>query len=683
MPTLCTQPSHLRPVPVSTFWFGACYYPEHWDEGTRREDAKRMRDAGMNVVRMAEFAAEVLEPAPGQFDFRLFDDVIEELARHGISTILGTPTAAPPRWFTLAHPDAVQVDARGVSLQHGSRQHVSQSHPEVRAYSQRVTRALAEHYAENPHVIGWQTDNEFNCHFSEDHSAAAQTHFQEFLAQKYAGDIHALNRAWGNTFWSLSYGDFSEIPTPREQAPTHANPSHQLDYARFLDWRITRFQREQVEILRAFQPKWFVFHNGCFSKIDYRGEFVRDLDFLGYDSYPFFSWDVRDRGAGHAFNLDRTRAWSGNFIIPEMQSGPGAQSSYFHDTPEPGEIRRMTYTALARGADSLLYFRWRTCRYGAEMYWCGILDHDNIPRRRYEEVARIGRELKKVGPEILGTSVQMDVAIALADYEAMEAHATLPYGVPGLSNSAETLHRWFHEQGYACGCAHPDDVLEGLSLFILPHWEVVNPAWIPNLKAFVERGGTLLIGARSGTRDRNNHVISETPPGVLAELAGVRVSEYSRKNIPDQRPWQLNWEGEHLVAEDWVEILAPDAGTEVLATWTSRHAAGTPAITRKAFGNGQVLYAASGLTASWIQTLGPRLCEQARLQPVLPGCPPGVEVVRRGDPGKTLWFFMNHNDGEVIFKDLPAGDRLVGPENDTLDPNDVMVISASTNKVPD
>ena len=62
--------------------------------------------------------------------------------------------------------------------------------------------------------------------------------------------------------------------------------------------------------------------------------------------------------------------------------GASGQSDYFHDTPERGEMRRMAYTSIARGADSLLFFRWRTARFGAEQYWHGLLEHDGRAGRR-------------------------------------------------------------------------------------------------------------------------------------------------------------------------------------------------------------------------------------------------------------------------------------------------------------
>jgi len=653
-------PSHLRPSAISSFLFGVCYYPEHWDAETRREDAARMAAAGIEVVRMAEFAAEFLEPAPGQFDFRLFDDVIATLADHGIRTILGTPTAAPPRWLSLAHPDALAVDAEGRPQCHGSRQHMSLSHPAMQEYSRRVTRALAEHYAENPRVIGWQTDNEFHCHCSDDHSGAAQSDFQLYLRETYADDIQALNDTWGNRFWALSYADFEEISTPVPGRPTYPNPAHQLDYARFLSVRAARFQREQIQILRAFQPGWFIFHNGCFSRIDYRGDFVRDLDFLGYDSYPLFHNPEKGRDAAHAFNLDRIRAWSGNFLIPEHQSGPGGHAKFLHDNPEPGEIRNMSYRSLAHGADGLLYFRWRTCRFGAEAYWCGILDHDNVPRRRYAEIQRIGREMKTMGPLLMGTSVHMDGAVAFADYDAMEIQATQPFGLPSLSNHAEIIHRWFFDQRHAFGCAHPNDVLDGLKLYILPHWELVRPEWIANLTRFAEEGGTLVLGARCGTRDADNRVLAETPPGPCAPLAGVTVTEYSRKNIAADRPWVLEWDGTSCRAEGWVEILEPAEGTEVLARWTTRHAAGTPAVTRRKLGKGQVLYIGALLTEETLKVIAPKLVALSGLPPAWPGLPEGVECVTRYKPGLALRFVINSTDRAQEVRQPPDGELLVG-----------------------
>ncbi|MBA3685435.1 MAG: beta-galactosidase, partial [Planctomycetes bacterium] len=482
MPTNAPAPlgradlSHRRPANFDRFWFGVCYYPEHWDAATRRDDAARMRDAGITVVRMGEFSWDLFEPKEGDYRFGFYDEVIGHLAEHGISTMLGTPTAAPPRWLSLAHPDIHRVDGKGVRLEHGSRQHACHMSPVFDRHSQAITRAMSSHFRGNRHVVGWQTDNEFHCHFSECHCANCQVAFAHFLERRYDGDIAALNDAWGTAFWAQTYRSFSEVPTPRE-LPTWINPGHRLDYVRFLSDGVTRFQRAQVEILRGTDPKWFVFHNGLFGNLDYRGDFTRDLDVLGFDSYPMFTLDPEYRAAAHAWNLDAARSWSGNFIVPEQQSGPGGQPGYFHDHPEPGELRQMTWRSIARGADALLYFRWRTCRFGAEEYWCGLLDHDNVPRRRYDEVARIGKELRTVGPLLMGTSVRVDCAVAGADLVVTAAEQSFHLGLP--NHDAWTP---LYTAGYAVGFVHPADDLAGLKLYIVPHWAAFDPAWVPALE---------------------------------------------------------------------------------------------------------------------------------------------------------------------------------------------------------
>ncbi len=672
--------SHQRISRLRQFYYGSPYYPEHWDAATRSLDPQRMQAAGWNCVRMAEFAWDRMEPEEGCFDFSLFDQTIQRLGEAGIVTILCTPTATPPAWLTRAHPEILRVDEQMVRMEHGSRQQACTTGALYRQNSRRITAAMADHFAGNPYVVGWQTDNELNCQFSECHCPSCQEGFREFLREKYSGDLDALNQAWGTAFWSQTYRDFNEINTPRTNKPTHRNPGQQLDYMRFVSWAVARFQGEQVALLRAANPAWWITHNGIFRHIDYRGRFTRDLDVLGYDVYPFFSYDPDERPLNQCFNLDYVRSLSGNFIIPEQQSGPGGQAPYFHDTPEPGEMRRMAYTSIARGADSLLFFRWRTARFGSEEYWCGVLDHDNVPRRRYAEAAQLGAELKRVGAEVLGTSVKIDAGVAAGDFDANEAHDTLTMGLPGPRALAFTVWRALFERGYAVGCVHPADDLSGLKVYFLPHLEVFDPAWVPNLKAFVQRGGLLVIGARCATRDLDNQVVPETLPGVLRELAGVTVSEYGRQNNPEKRSLQIEFPDRYVQTTDWYEALEPEGDTEVLFTWQTRHLEGQPAVTLHRVGQGAVVYVGTYLTGPVMAGLWPALQPLCGLQPLLEDAPQGVEGSLRSDGQKQLWFLVN-SSGRACEVIVPSGHDLVSDQpvsgRHELPPNGVLVIKAT------
>lgn len=661
--------SHRRPLNLDRFLFGAPYYPEHWDAATRTKDAERMAAAGFNVVRMGEFAWDRMEPREGRFDFSLYDEVIARLGEKGIKTILCTPTATPPRWLTVKYPEVLRVDENGVAQVHGSRQHACHASETFRRFSRIITQAMANHFRDNPNVIGWQTDNEFNCQFSECHCPSCQRGFALFLQKKY-GTIEELNRRWGTAFWSQSYLRFEHVPTPRAK-PAYTNPAHVLDYYRFLSHTVAEFQHEQVEILRQANPKWFVMHNGIFRHIDYRGEFSRDLDFLGLDSYPFFNYDAGSRPRSHAFQLDTMRSLTGNFIVPEQQSGPGGQGGYFHDNPEPGELRLMTYRSVAHGADSLLYFRWRTCRFGAEEYWCGILDHDNVPRRRYEEVKQVGEELGRVGPALQGTSVRVDVAVATGDFSVEEGHIPLTLGLPSPKSVAEEIHGVFFERGYAVGCIHPEDALTGVKLYFLPHWSLFRPEWVPKLEEYVRKGGVLVIGARTATKDFDNNVVAETPPGCLAGLTGVQVIEYGKINRPEERPKRITIGESSVKAPLWYEVLEPASDAEVIGRWKDRFesvgaggeasagsATGRPAIVGRKLGKGQVIYVGTYLMRGVVEALLPMLKGMSGLEPVCPGAPSGVEVVVRESKEGELWFFLNGSDREVTISAAPLGQNL-------------------------
>lgn len=674
--------SHKRPTNLRRFYYGSPYYPEHWDPEIRAQDPARMADAHWNCVRMAEFAWDLMEPEEGCYNFSLFDETIQRLGEHGISTILCTPTATPPRWLTEKHSDILRVNADGVAMQHGSRQHVCYASETLRGYSRKITQAMADHYRDNPNVIGWQTDNEINCHFPECHCPNCQQAFRQFLREKYQDDISALNQAWGTAFWALTYQNFEQIETPKPNKPTHTNPAAMLDYYRYIAWSVARFQHDQVEILRAVQPQWFVTHNGTFRHVDYRGDFTRDLDFLGYDVYPFFNYSPSTRRFSQAFNLDLARSWSGNFIVPEQQSGPGGQSDYFHDTPEPGEMRRMAYTSIARGADSLLFFRWRTARFGAEEYWCGVIDHDNIPRRRYREAEKLGEELQRIGPEVLGTHVFANVGVAAGDLDVVDAHTALSMGLPSPVKMAETIHTFFNRKGYAVGCVHPTDDLSDLELYVIPHWAVFDPTWETHLSDWVDQGGILVIGARTASKDLNNNVIADPLPGVLTGLAGVTVEEYGKQNAPEERPLWVYFAADQAQSRHWYEILQPMENAEVLASWRGRHLEGLPAVTIRRVGDGWVIYVGTYLTEDVLSVLLPEIERLRSIPKIWPFAPEGVEVVKRQDDEKEIWFFINHNEQPVTIDKLPDGSfDLINDEEAvepyTLTPNDVGVFKTT------
>src|SRR5690606_35787268 len=89
--------------------YGGDWNPEQWPEPVWRHDLALMRQAGVNLVTVGVFAWARLEPEPGRFTFDWLDRILDAAYEAGIRVNLATPTASPPPWFSLRHPEALPV----------------------------------------------------------------------------------------------------------------------------------------------------------------------------------------------------------------------------------------------------------------------------------------------------------------------------------------------------------------------------------------------------------------------------------------------------------------------------------------------------------------------------------------------------------------------------------------------
>lgn len=323
-------------------------------------------------------------------------------------------------------------------------------------------------------------------------------------------------------------------------------------------------------------------------------------------------------------------------------------------------MRAATYATIGRGCDSLLFFRWRTARFGAEMYWYGLLDHDDVPRRRYAEAAQIGLEIPLVERSLLGTHVAIDCAVAHQPLDVDAADRAYGIGLPPPGDFGWGVHRVLHDAGYAVGLVHPADDLSGLKLYVIPDWAPFDETWVPGLQRWVEGGGTLVLGARSGThRLSDMQVPALSQPAAFAALAGMHISEFGRQNASEARPLRFQFGDQQIASALFYEQLAVH-DADVMATWSDRHLSGTPAITRRRVGSGSVIWVGTCLTREVFSALLPTMTASAALKPLIAELPAGCSVSQRVGPGRRLTFITNHT-ATVHAMRAPAGiDLLTG-----------------------
>ncbi|MGV6849653.1 MAG: beta-galactosidase [Marinibacterium sp.] len=528
---------------------GTCYYPEHWPREMWEQDARRMAETGLTWVRIGEFAWSRLEPQPGAYDFAWLDDAIGVLGAAGLRVVLGTPTATPPRWMLDRHPDMLARDGEGRPRKFGSRRHYCFSHEGYRRECARIVTELAQRYGRNPHVAAWQTDNEYGCHDTTlSHSDAALLAFRHWLRARYPsaqssggndGDIDALNTAWGNVFWSMTYDSFDQIDLPNLTV-TEPNPAHVLDFRRFSSDQVVSFNRLQTRIIRAHSDVPIA-HNYMGRVTDFDHFKVgEDLDIASWDSYPLGFLEDRVRAdAAHkrayarqgdpdfqAFHHDLYRGvGKGRWWVMEQQPGPVNWAPY-NPAPLPGMVRLWSWEAFAHGAEAVCYFRWRQAPMAQEQMHAGLLCPDNAAAPGLEEAAQVARDIA-AAPDV--TPCRGDVAL-IFDYAADWAWTIQPHG---RGNTYFDLvfdtYRAMRRAGWSVDVLPPDGDLSGYALIAAPGLMHIPEAL---RKALGETGAIWLFGPRTGARDAHMRIPDGLPPGLPGWDLRVTRVESLRPDMP-------------------------------------------------------------------------------------------------------------------------------------------------------
>ena len=646
---------------------GAAWYPEHWPESRWPEDVKLMRDAGLTVMRVAEFAWSSLEPREGAFNLGWLERAVALAADQGLAVVIGTPTAAPPAWLTQGYPDTLAVNEDGRPAVHGARCHYDVTSERYLYFCRRVAEKLAICFGHDARVIGWQIDNEYN---TVSYSEGARRAFQEWLRRQY-GSLDALNGAWTTAYWSQTYTDWSQIPLPVQGAHGFGqphNPALRLKWRQFVTEAYRRFQHNQIEVIRAnAMPSQWITHNfmGFFDGFDHY-LVSEELDFAAWDQYyPVGHLDFGRDSAGH----DLTRGFKRrNFWLMETQPGNVNWASV-NGAQDRGETRAAAWNAVAHGAEAVLYWQWRNALNGQEQYHGSLIAPDGAPRPIFDEIKRIGEDFRRVGALLDGTTVEAQVAL-LHSYDDRWAldfqrhHADFD---PLLYLGS--FYRPLSNRNIAVDILSTRAKLDGYKLVIAaPH--ILDEAIAGELIRFVESGGHLVLGVRSGMKTPDNALWPQRQPALLQAIAGAHVEEYyalrepvpihvatSRSHKPrGAQPAPILPDGR---ARIWAEWLVPHDDARVLATYgrANGYLDGQAAITLKQHASGgRAYYLGAWLDDALQDALIGWVTAQAGVEPVLPNLPAGVHAMKRGD----AYILINGAEAKSVTLPWRANDHLSG-----------------------
>jgi beta-galactosidase len=628
---------------------GVDYYPEHWVKELWATDADAMRDAGISIVRLAEFAWSKMERTEGEFDFTWLDEAIGIFQQRNIDVVLGTPTATPPNWLVENYPDVLPVNQILQTVRPGVRWHRCYNSPSLRKYSEIIIRQMAQRYATHSGVIGWQTDNEFqvtNCHC--EHCTKS---FREWLQHKYQ-TLEGVNEAWGTIVWSGTYTTWEQVTTPLGGSP-HQNPSLLLDYQRFNSDSIACYNAFQAGILRKLCPAHFITHNiwGYPVPADYYDMF-ESMDFVSVDYYP--STDLKDDSKANiyhgALTLDLTRGVKrDNFWVMEQLSGTPGCWNPMSRTPYPGMIKAHAWQSVSRGADVIVNFRWRTARVGAEQFWHGLHDHHGEAGRRVAEFTEFAQELNQLSPLLDGTKIVSEVAI-LFSHEVNNALNIQPQvdGFDYLKN-VKTMHKGLISLGLNVDVINWEQNLSQYKIVVAPYLFLENPIVVKNLEEFASSGGTVVLSTRSGVKNMENVCLPSRIPGALRTLVGSYVEEYDPIGHDTQSIiFNSNYSTNSF---QWCDIVQLETARS-LGYYTSEYYQGEVALTENVFGAGKAIYIGSVLAEDAYRAIFKPLLDEQHVD-YFGYLPDGVEISVRSNEDKRIVFLLNlsNQENHIVLND--------------------------------
>jgi beta-galactosidase len=583
------------------------------------------------MVRVGEFAWSRMEPREGQYDLEWLDHAITAAGRHGIYTVLGTPTAAPPAWLTQKYPETLRIDEKGRRAEHGNRQQFNWANMKYREMARKIAEQMARRFGRNPWVLGWQIDNEY-AEVSFDPETRAQ--FQQWLKTRY-GTLDNLNARWTTAYWSQTYSDWSQVPIQTG----YGNPGLLLSWMRFVSDTWRSYQKNQMDVIRAnSDSRQFITTNmmGWFDGYDHY-TVSQDLDIAAWDDYVGQGHlDPARNGAAH----DLTRGFKQkNFWVMETQPG-SVNWAPVNNSLDKGEVRAMAWHAIGHGADTVSYWQWRSALNGQEEYHGTLVGSDGTPVPLYDEIKQLGEEFAKAGPALAGTLPHSEVAL-LHSYDSRWAiqwqkhndkydpvQEFLSYYQPlrSLSQSVDVIP--------------PTADLSRYKLVVAPGLNVLSDAAARNLIAYVQNGGHLVLGQRSGMKDDDNGLQPARQPGPLGDLLGGRVEQYYALLNP------VPVEGKFGAAQGglWAELLsARDKDTEVLARYGKSNGwlDGQPAAITRKVGKGRITYIGAWLDDAGMTAASRWMTEVSGVRPALAGIPAGVEVYPRYRDGMTVYIIVN------------------------------------------
>lgn len=571
---------------IDQLLYGVAYYDEYMPYERLEKDVQMMKDAGINVVRIAESTWSTVEPQDGIFDFTHIDRVLNAMHKAGIKVIVGTPTYAVPTWLVRKYPDVLAITPQGPS-RYGPRQNMDITNEHFLFHAERVIRKIMEHVKDHPAIIGYQVDNETKHYNSA--GPEVQRKFAAYVKQKF-GSLDSINKIWGLDYWSNRINSWEDFPSMTGSI----NASQTSEFAKFQRKSVTDYLAWQAAIVREYKRagqfitqnfdfEWKGHSYGIQPDVDHFAA-AKALDIAGVDIYHP-SQDALT-GLEISFGGDVTRSMKGgkNYLLLETEA-----QGFPQWVPYPGQLRLQAFSHLASGANMVEYWHWHSIHNSIETYWKGLLSHDFEPNPTYEEARTIGKDFQRLSPHLVNLKIKNNVAILFSN-EALTAFNQFKPGREGYNDILRPMYDALYRMNVGVDFVDPSSAnIEDYKLLVVPALYAAPDSLLQRLNRFVRNGGHIVYTFKSGFADQNVKVRASRQPGIIGEACGIYYSQFTAPQNVSLKGDGYQPGNENNKVSTWMELIYPTTA-QVLAYYDHPVWGKYAAITRNNYGKGVATY---------------------------------------------------------------------------------------------
>jgi beta-galactosidase len=478
-----------------------------------------------------------IEVAPGKYDFRDYDRMMDLAAQNGIKVVIAELITSAPEWAFRKYAQARFVASDGSiasssisgSSATGGSPGLCLDNPEVREAAGKFLTALVEHYRNHPALLGYDLWNENTYNGGSPakmycYCPATKRKLREWLTRRYQTP-EALGRVWNR----YSYADWDDV----EPLLNFAGYPESLDWLEFRIDDAFELFHWRTELFRRLDPKHLIVAHGVAGTLESLPSSAHnewrssaEVDTWGFTfiasrkgDEPWKQFQAVDlvRGGSRGKPFWHAEAEGGPLWMQPQVTGRPREDGRI---PDENDLRLWNMVSCAAGATGILYPRWRPLLDGPLFGAFAPFGMDGSVTPRAEMAGKVAR-WANTHPQVWASRpVQGDIGLVFVPESEMFNYVQQS-STDFYSQSIRGAYQAFFDSNIQADFVSLEDISK-YKIVYLPYPVMLKSDSVEKLKRYVQEGGTLVSEGMPAYFGDHGRAGATQPNYGLDQLFGAR-----------------------------------------------------------------------------------------------------------------------------------------------------------------